>query len=108
MLSHGRYRRSTGGTGQRRIALANGKGAVRGQLFHAFQIRLGFQTLGTGVFQRRLVFGNHRFRASALLQVVIKSCNFHCQLRLGLMDALAIDTVIYLQQQLAFLTCAKS
>ena len=58
--------------------------------------------MGTGVFQRRLVFGNHRFRAFALLQVVIQSCNFHCQLRLGLMDALAIDAVIYLQQQLAF------
>ncbi len=70
--------------------------------FTRFKSASGFQTLGTGVFQRRLVFGNHRFRTSALLQVVIKSCNFHCQLRLGLMDALAIDTVIYLQQQLAF------
>jgi len=63
--------------------------------------------LGTGVFQRRLVSGNHRFRTFALLQVVVQGSDFHCQLRLGLMDALAIDPVVNLQQQIAFFNLHK-
>ncbi|MNE24928.1 hypothetical protein D3C80_1182390 [compost metagenome] len=60
-----------------------------------------------GIFQRRIVTHNHCFGTFTLLEIIIECGNFHRQLRLGLMNALAIDPVVDLQQQIAFLDLHK-
>jgi hypothetical protein len=48
-------------------------------------------------------YADHRLGTFPLLNIVIQRRDFHRQLRLRLMDALTINTIVNLHQQVAFL-----
>jgi hypothetical protein len=92
----------------RAASRSNRERTVFAQGFYAFKVRLRLDILRFRTGQRCLVTLNHRLGTFPLLNIVIQRGDFHCQLRLCLMDALTINTIVNLHQQVAFFTLAKS